>query len=391
MNLTDHLLANRESISLQAARVYLGSRVRVRTPLGASEFLMVRCPAPRSYGPRNEDPVEMRRAYEGRVKIALDCDEIYRVAFPREYAGSPSPYLSLQREQEVYKLIHRLFPVLWVEDDGAPITVRGLGSIPRPATNSEVARWFEEHADFFLPYIPLRGAQRHVWNSGWTDFDEVNLAYQVAWALSREFDDPPDAGEGARAPGKRRDRYEAWRELNELRGLDLPEPLPPLASIGWTELLHTCAVEQTPLRFLPLAFQAISYKTGNRFLDLPQVGAMGFRWDIREVVKLHILWGNALDIMQAIDALAAWLEEDPKARVGRAYEIWNRAAAIEAESPFAGMLASDLIDAGGVPMGGENVLLTAALVAGVQRELQGTLGAVPLEVMLREGAAEQIA
>jgi len=352
VTLTTHLLANREAISLQAARVYLGSRVRVRTPLGASEFLMVRCPPPRGYGDPNEDAAEMRQAYDGRVKIALDCDEIYRAAFPAEYRQSPSPYLSLPREQELYKLIHaRLFPVLYVEDDGAPIKRRAVGSIPRTATNAEVVRWFNEHPDLFLPFIPLRGAQRHVWNADWTDFDEVNLAYQVAWALSREFfgsDDPP-----------------AWQELNELHGLDFPEPALPLASVGWTELLHTCAVEPTPLRYLPLTFQAISYKTGNRFLDLPQIGAMGLKWGLREIIDMHLSWGNALDILQAIDALSRWLEEDPKGRVGRVYDIWNRAAAIESESPFAGMLAGDLIEAGGIPMGGENVLLTRALVNGV--------------------------
>jgi hypothetical protein len=344
MTLTTHLLSNRESISLQAACIYLGSRVRVRTPLGASEFLMVRCPAPRGYGPANEDPAEMRQAYDARVKIALDCDEIYRVALPLEYRSSPSPYLSLQREQELYQLIHgRLFPLLRSDDDHQPIS------------QSQLRTFIEANPDFFIGYIPMRGAQRHVWNPEWTELGEVNLAYQVAWALSREFD---------------RDRDGAWCELNELRGFDFPEPALPVSSVGWTELLHTCAVERTPMRYLPLAFQAISYKTGNRFLDLPQIGAMGFEWGLKQILEMHLGWSNALDIMAAIDALAAWLEEDPKPRVGRAYEIWNRAAAIEAEHPFAGMLADDLIAAGGVPMGGENVLLEASLVAGVQRMIE---------------------
>ena len=312
-------------MGLQAARVYLGSRVRVRTPLGAAEFLMVRCPAPRGYSPANEDPVEMRKAYEARIKIALDCDEIYRNAFPREYRSSPSPYLSLRREQEMYQLIHRqLFPLVRNEEDHTPVK------------SWQFERFIEAEPDFFLGYIPLRGAQRHIWNPDWTQFEDVNLAYQLAWALSREFfysDDPP-----------------AWQQLNELRGFDFPEPALPLASVGWTELLHTCAVETTPLRFLPFAFQAISYKTGNRFLDLPQLGALGFEWSLREVFNLSMWWGSALDTMQAIDDLADWLEEDPKTRVARALEIWNRAAAIEAESPFAGMLYEDLVDAGAVPI-----------------------------------------
>jgi hypothetical protein len=339
MNLATHLLANREAISLQAARVYLGSRVLVRTPLGASQFLAVR------FGDPKEDAAEMREAWDARVKVALDCDEIYRVAFPDEYRKTSSPYLSLQREQELYQLIHtRLFPLLRDDEEHQPIS------------RWQLQRFIEVNPHFFLEYIPLRGAQRHIWNPRFTEFEEINLAYQVAWALSREFfysDDPP-----------------AWQQLNELHGLDFPEPALPLASVGWTELLHTCAVEQTPLRFLPLTFQAISYKTGNRFLDLPQIGAMGFDWGLREIIDMHLGWSNALDIMQAIDALARWLEEDPKVRVGRVYEIWNRAAAIESESPFAGMLAPDLIEAGGIPMGGENVLLTRALVNGVTQMVE---------------------
>ncbi len=129
-------------------------------------------------------------------------------------------------------------------------------------------------------------------------------------------------------------------------------------------------MEQTPLRFLPLVFQAISYKTGNRWLDMPQIGAAGFEWGLREIIDMHLSWGDALDIMNAIDTLAYWLAEDPKARVGRAYEIWNRAAAIEAEHPCAGMRAPELIEAGGIPMGGENVLLTRALVNGVTQMVE---------------------
>jgi hypothetical protein len=42
--ITDRLLANREMISLDRARTYLATRVRVRTPLGAAEFLEARSP-----------------------------------------------------------------------------------------------------------------------------------------------------------------------------------------------------------------------------------------------------------------------------------------------------------------------------------------------------------
>lgn len=323
--LASHLLANRELLSLQTARIYLGSRARVCTPLGAAEFLMVRCPTPRGYAPADEDPAEMKRAYDYRVRVALECDEIYRACFAREYASSPAPYLSTKREHELYQLVHRhLFPLVHVDEDDR-----------EPVPPIHFRQFLEATPDFFLPYMPLRGAQKHLWELELVDFAEINLAYQIALVLSREFD---------------LSDWSAWKELNKRHKLKLAEPALPLASVGWTEFLHTCAVEETPLRFLPLAFQAISYKTGNPFLDLPPIGALGFEWEMRKVLELTILWNNAIEILGAIDTFAAWLEEDAPARVARAYEIWNRAAAIEAESPFAGMLPSDLIAAGGQPV-----------------------------------------
>jgi hypothetical protein len=288
---SDQLLANREQISLQTASLYLASRARVQTPLGAAEYL----DSSATHGPAT---------FDKRVRLALDCLELYREVFPQEYARSTSPHFSTAREHEFYRLVHqRLFPLLLSED-------------------TDVLTHLDREPQFFLPFIPMKGIQEHLWAGGCFDFQKIGLAYQLAQVLSQQT--------GAGGSG--------WTALCLHYGLPkVPTPAPPLAAFGWTHFVYACRVEETPLKHLPLAFHLITYKTGNMWLDLPQLGYLGFEWSREELTRLVLARDQANDLTLAVDALANWLAEDPPARIMRAVKLWNGAAELEQESDFAGM------------------------------------------------------
>jgi len=273
--------------TLEASRMYLATRARARTPLGAAEFL--------DYHATRE-----RESFDKRLRITLECMKIYRFAFPREYARSASPYFSVQREQELYRLINtKLFPLMW----GAGFDLDAhINRDPR----------------FFLPVIPVRGLQRYVWEPGCVELAKVGPAFGLALAL-RQF------------PG-------AWEFMVQEYGLtDCPDPAPPLAAVGWTLYMYSCAVEDSPLRWFPRVFEMTSYKTGNTWLDLPPIGSVGMEWSLEQVMKLHLMKSAAVDLSIAVTAIAGYLALDPKPRIKRAVEIWNTAALKELQSGFQGM------------------------------------------------------
>lgn len=308
LTISDQLLANREMLSLERARLHLATRSRVRTPLGASEFLG-----------RSLD--HGRETYSKRVQVALDVISIYREFFPEEYARSGSPHYSTEREHEFYRLVNtKLFPLLLSED-------------------ADLETHMSREPNFFLPFIPMKGTQKHIWAMGCFDFREIEIEFQVAQVLS--------GFTGAGGAG--------WQALSLLYGLEgLPAPAPPVGAVGWQLFDYSCAVENTPLKYLPVAFNMIAYKTGNQWLDLPQIGYVGFEWSREQIAKLLLARQEADDINLKMKALGLWLEEDPAARIGRAIELWNRAAATEEQYGYGGMLQDDLIRERGARPAGED-------------------------------------
>ena len=292
--ITARLLANRELLSLDRARLYVAGRARVRTPLGAAEFLG--CAASHD-----------RETYDKRLRIALDCLELYAEIFPEEFALSQEPPYSTGREHEFYRLVEKnLFPL--------PIS-EGVS----------IEEHIEREPNFFLPFIPIRGAQKHTWAFGCFDFQEIETAFKVAQVLSQM------TGEGGRG----------WQALCMLFGIkDAPAPLEPTCGMAsWTLFTYSCAVEGTPLKHLPLAFHMISYRTGNMWLDLPPLGFIGYEWKGEDVIKVNAAWMQAQEMGERIAELTAWLDEDPKARIVRAVELWNKAIEAEAATGFAGVRA----------------------------------------------------
>ena len=274
--------------ALQKALHYLGSRARARTPLGAAEYLT----ASVTHG---------RDTYEKRVRVALEVTGLYRELFPEEYEASAAPPFSTQREHEFYRLVEsRLFPLLLSE-------------------SVDLETHLRREPNFFLPFIPMRGTQKHIWMGGCFHFQEIGSAHKVAQVLSWY------TGAGGRG----------WMALKHYFGLEgVPEPAAPVAAVGWSLFAYSCAVEESPLKHLPRAFDMIAYKTGNPWLDLPQIGYMGFEWSGERVQHLATLWQHARELDEQITGLDRWLDEEPRERIGRAIELWNRAAEVERKSGY---------------------------------------------------------
>jgi hypothetical protein len=290
------LLADRGMLNLGRAQAYLAGRLRARTALGAVEYLEL-------------NTLFGRETYEQRLEIAVKACDLYRLLFPRQFAASQTPPYSLAREQELYLLVDRhLFP---------------LCSVIAEYSVEEAVR---ANPQFFLPAMSVRSMQKHAWGPGAFDWRRVETVYMLAQALSRRAD----------AAGSDR-----WPAFALMHGLDCPAPAPPLCAVGWQLFSYACAVEETPLRWLPSAFHVTNYSTKSVFLDLPPKGSVAFDWEPAEVAKLLAHRQLAERILAEVAACDEWLDGDPRARIARAVELWNRAAEVEAQSGYEGVLAGE--------------------------------------------------
>ena len=308
-----HSSLSTNELTLERASLYLASRARVRTPLGAAEYL----DCLRHHQQEN---------YDRRLQTALDCLAIYRSAFPDQYASSPALPFSIQREHEFYTIVDkRCFP-LAVDDE------------------NELEDYLEREPRFFLPFIPVRGLQEIEWVEGGFNFAEIDLPYQLALLLSGWTDD----GGPATVGGLR-------------SAVDFPRPAPPLGGLGWSLFVHACRVDGSPLNLFPAAFGLVNYKTGNLWLDLPRhVGFLGQAWTAENVAKLTVERMQASQYDIAMRKLYNWLNEDTRARVTRAITLWNEASRKEAEWGLEGLVEEELMQAGMERFGwapvGENML-----------------------------------
>lgn len=300
------LESTKETLTLEAATLYLASRVRVRTPLGASEYL-------------NCVRRHARENYDRRVQVAIDCLSLYRQVFPFDYGRSPAPLYSTAREHEFYRLVHtHCFPLVVDEE-------------------TDLFTYIEREPRFFLPFIPVRGLQRHDWSSGNFDYDSLDLPYQVALLLMGGNNQPVTLL--GRIPVK------------------LPAPAPPLAVVGWSLFTNACRVDKSPLGYLPLAFDLINYKTGNIWLDLPPIGYAGEPWSAEELARLTLdrMKADKYDI--AMRTLHNWFMQHPESLIGHAINLWNDASQKEREFGYEGMMTDDLADAGWAAIGNDMVVI----------------------------------
>lgn len=283
--------------NLDQARLALVTRARARTPLGAVEFLTV-------------TDTHGRETYDKRVMFALDAAEIYREFFPEQYEASQSPPFSTQAEQEFLRLVDaKLFPLILNVGRSLEKEIRDEPSI-------------------FLPFIPLRGVQAHHWCVGDFDWRRIETPFKVAQVLSWM------TGAGGRG----------WHALKHYFGLtDCPEPkAPTYGAVGWSLFVYSCATDGTPLRHMPQAFNYISYKTGNPWLDIPQCrGVVTMPWSRETIQRLHAAWLGVQTLGGYITELTEWLDEDPRGRIARVVELWNKSIEAEAETGFAGVRAED--------------------------------------------------
>lgn len=288
-DLAPALFADRGLLNLDRAHTYLAGRLRARTPPGAAEYLELKI----YYAPG---------AYDARLKTAISTCDLYRTLFPRQFEASQAAPYSLAREQEFYTLADRhLFPLGDVE-----------GMIRRDPS-------------FYLPGIPVESMQMHTWLEGQFDFRRIETVYKLAQVLSHRT--------GAGGAG--------WRALSLMFGLECPAPAPPLAAVGWQLFSYACAVEDTPLRYFPSAFHVTNYKTESVYLDLPPGASFGFEWTGEDVAKLLVHRRRAEQVLAAVYRCDEWLDEAPRGRIARAVELWNKAAEVEAQSGYSGVLVGD--------------------------------------------------
>jgi hypothetical protein len=212
----------------------------------------------------------------------------------------------------------------------------------------------EREPNFFFPFIPVRGTQKHHWIPGHFNFEEIDLPFQLVTLLVNQNTEQVDAV------------LTRWGVQKK--------PAPPFAAIGWGEFTYSCAIQESPLRFLPTAFNLVAYKTNNPWLDLPPSDffMQQVEWSLENVAKLSVAWAYVKDADAAMRQLHNWFLEDPAKRIGQAIGLWNHAAKIENETELAGFYVEDLVDAGvGIAVGGEMVAVRADALYGNAREIQG--------------------
>lgn len=288
-NLITHLLANREAISLKRATEFLVRRARLRTPIGSAEYLKM------LYFQRADRHEDSKNTTGARIAICVEVMELYRALFPREYAASMSPAFSIAREQEFYRLLNlRMFPVELSQVDAEP--------------------------EFFWPGIPISSKQPHDWERihehGWEDgcarYEKLETAYKLAMTMCEH-----------RRPGM-------WRKLG-LR----EEPAPPLSKIPWSLFVYTCRIEDTPIKYLPLAFYITHSETGNLWLDTPKEtplsGMPRIEWNLGNVIALFSSRTQASMLLDNVNQCSAWLDQSP-ANLRYAAHLWNQAAIMGAQT-----------------------------------------------------------
>jgi hypothetical protein len=279
------LLEHREQINFDGAVAYLAGHVRTQTPLGAAEYLELKTQGAPGL-------------YAERLELAVSLCDLYRTIFRDKYALSGAPLYSLQREQEFYLLVNRhCFPL-----------------------GERLEETIKEFPTFFMPCIVIEGQQTHDWRQGRYQLSECETVYKLAQVLS-------ERGGGYGRAG-----------LIAEFGLEL-SPRPPLTIVGWELFRYSCTVDESPLRYLPLAFEVTNYSTGCVWLDLPPGTPRGFDWNPKSLFQLINERRRAVEIITCVNECDDWLNEDPRARITHAIELWNKAAEVEASSKYTGLVA----------------------------------------------------
>ncbi len=267
--------AEAKKYALERAVDLLVGRMRLRTPLGAVEFLEF----------RNRKKPGFLKSWAERLEIARVVSELYRDLFPHEYATSQTPAYSTLREQEFYKLVdEHVFPLMLEHFDE-----------------------YKNEPNFYLPFIPVRGIQEHDWVQGCCEFEDLQTIFQLALVLSG------------------RSEPEHWNALGLAKR---PDPIVGADPNKWDVFVAMCAkMEGTPLLNFTLTFYLLNYNTQCVWLDLPPfAGYIAFEWSREEFGKLIIEKQRADEINHKLAELNAWLDEDRLVRIRCIAELWEMAA-----------------------------------------------------------------
>lgn len=108
-------------------------------------------------------------------------------------------------------------------------------------------------------------------------------------------------------------------------------PFAAAAKIGreyvtdWERLQTLCREAPEPLNHLWDAITAIDHSAGNPFIDSSYEMPWEENWSVESLEMLTAAYQEAVEMLKRVDALDAWIREDPS-RVGLIVELWNKAA-----------------------------------------------------------------
>lgn len=211
------------------------------------------------------------------LRVAARLAELYELVFP-DRPGWREEVIDWEGESDAVVAIHGflqaagdLFPVreMFWEDD-------------------------LEWAEGWLYDIPVAPCGFDVWHDEWDDFGEP-VPYLLDLIYGRSDHPDPEEANGRYAPYVTPPDLVAEALVKALRRMALP----------------------SPLNALPDLIRMLTHSTGNAWLDVGEIGLMeggGYpRWNRDDVTWLASSWQEARPILERINALLRWREEDPAA------------------------------------------------------------------------------
>jgi hypothetical protein len=231
--------------------------------------------------------------YQTRIVTAVMFHELFRHFFPREFRAMAGRLHECDEEIGDISRGEVRFLTL-VEERLFPLPLDWM---------------WDADCEYRTHSVPVMAQQDHDWANFCCSFEHLQLVYQIVLAFrgGEEWDALPAL-------------YPALRRC--------PRPLTPNSKEFWPRFARLCRREQSPLRMLPVVFEMVNYETGNIWIDHHEeiYGEAHVAWTRVNLTWLARQWRDAQAIFRRTRALNEWLKKSPRARIGRAVALWNRAA-----------------------------------------------------------------
>ncbi len=220
-----------------------------------------------------------------------ECLRLYQHYFPEEFAtssaGAHGQELGVRpgpREREFLKLVNeRLFPLSeWYLDE-----------------------LFAEAGEDWFDLIPLCQINPIL------DEDDDNLAWPIRAFIAML------TGAG-----------EAWAEISQQTGLDIPRPIAmdwSKFTLNWAGFINLCEQAGESMAGVPTVIDVVSRDTGNFWLDYDDemMFSAGLSWTIETMDALAAEWQEAQPMIERFNRALDWLQQNPE-QLAQIVAFWNR-------------------------------------------------------------------